>query len=170
MSKAQEKAEYRNEAIHKLRKMLPLGSSKVKVTIQKTSASNMTWYARVYVAQKNEVVNITVYAARAIDWPLKEIDGEWCIKGGGVGTCRAFEIGHHLSYALHGFYSPDKTPALRIPKKETAVRAYGKNLREVRGTLEKLRSEKGYDDPEVRKAESVCHAYHAGYTIKGEWL
>ena len=168
MTKAQEKAEYKNEAIAKLRKMLPPGS-KVKVTIRKTSASNTTWYAHVYVAE-NEVVNITVHTARAIDWPLKEIDGEWCIKGGGIGTSRAFEIGHHLSYALHGFYSPDKTPALRIPKKEGAVRAYGKNLREVRGTLEKLRSEKGYDDPEVRKAESVCHAYRSGHTIKGEWL
>ena len=169
MTKAQQKEHDKKEAVDSLRKLLQPGS-RVKVAIVRTSASNMTWYARVYVAQKNEVVNITVYAARAIDWPLKEIDGEWCIKGGGVGTCRAFEIGHHLSYALHGFYSPDKTPALRIPKKETSVRAYGKNLREVRGTLEKLRSEKGYDDPEVRKAESVCHAYRAGYTIKGEWL
>lgn len=168
MTKVQEKAEYKNEAIAKLRKMLSPGS-KVKVTIRKTSASNMTWYARVYVASKKEIVNITVYAARAIDWPLKEIGGEWCIKGGGCGTCRAFEIGHHLSYALHGF-STDKTPVLNIPKKETAVREYGKNLREVRGTLEKLRSEKGYEDPEVRKAESVCRAYRSGYTIKGEWL
>ena len=169
MTKAQEKEEYRNEAIAKLRKLLPLGS-KVKVTIRKTSASNMTWYAHVYVAEKKEIVNITVYAARAIDWPLKEIGGEWCIKGGGVGTCRAYEIGEHLSYALHGFHKPEQTPVLNIPKKETAVRAYGKNLREVRGTLEKLRSEKGYGDPEVCKAESVCNAYRSGYTIKGEWL
>ena len=169
MTKVQEKAEYKKEAIAKLRKMLSPGS-KVKVTILKTSASNMTWYARVYVAEKKEIVNITVYAARAIDWPLKEIGGEWCIKGGGVGTCRAYEIGEHLSYALHGFHKPEQTPVLNIPKKETAVRAYGKNLREVRGTLEKLRSEKGYGDPEVCKAESVCNAYRSGYTIKGEWL
>ena len=133
MTKVQEKAEYKKEAIAKLRKMLSPGS-KVKVTILKTSASNMTWYARVYVAEKKEIVNITVYAARAIDWPLKEIGGEWCIKGGGVGTCRAYEIGEHLSYALHGFHKPEQTPVLNIPKKETAVRAYGKNLREVRGT------------------------------------
>ncbi len=169
MNKAQQKENDKKEAVDSLRKLLPLGS-RIKVTIVRTSSSNMTWYARVFVAFKNKVHNITVLAARAVDWPLKEIDGEWCIKGGGVGTCRAFEIGHHLSYALHGFHSPDKTPTLRVPKKETAVRAYGKNLREVRGTLEKLRSEKGYDDPEVRKAESVCHAYRAGYTIKGEWL
>ena len=169
MSKAQEKAEYRNEAIHKLRKVLPIGS-KVKVAIQKTSASNTTWYARVYVAEKNKIENITVYVARALDWPLKEIGGEWCVKGDGIGTCRAFEVGHHLSYVLHGFHKPEQTPDLRIPKKEIAVREYGRNLREVRGTLEKLRSEKDYDDPEVRKAESVCHAYLAGYTISGEWL
>ena len=169
MTKAQQKEDDKKKAVDSLRKLLPIGS-RVKAVIVRTSSSNMTWYIRVFVVKKNEVCNITVYAARAIGWPLKEINGEWCIKGDGIGTCRAFEIGHHLSYALHGFYSPDKTPALRIPKKETAVRAYGKNLREVRGTLEKLRSEKGYDDPEVRKAESVCHAYRAGYTIKGEWL
>ena len=167
MTKAQQKENDKKEAVDSLRKLLPIGS-RVKVTIVRTSSS--TWYARVFVACKNEVRSITVLAAHAVDWPLKEIAGEWCIKGDGLGTCRAFEIGHHLSYALHGFYSLDKTPALRIPKKETAVRAYGKNLREVRGTLEKLRSEKGYDGPEVRNAESVCHAYRAGYTITGEWL
>ena len=169
MTKAQQKENDKKEAVDSLRKLLPIGS-RVKVTIVRTSSSDTTWYARVFVACKNEVRSITVLAAHAVDWPLKEIAGEWCIKGDGLGTCRAFEIGHHLSYALHGFYSPDKTPALRIPKKETAVRAYGKNLREVRGTLEKLRSEKGYDGPEVRNAESVCHAYRAGYTITGEWL
>lgn len=167
----QQKENEKSEAIDTLRKMLPPGS-RVKVMIRKTSASNLTWYARVYVAQKKEVVNITVLAARAIDWPLKEIGGEWCVKGGGIGTCRAFEIGHHLSYALHGMYRSASTPALRIPKKEAQVRKYGKNLREVRQTLEKLRSEAkdGYNDPSVRAAESACHSYRAGYTIKGEWL
>lgn len=168
MTKAQQKEHDKKEAVDSLRKLLPPGS-RVKVTIVRTSSTNMTWYARVFLACKNEVRNITVMVSRAIDWSLKEIGGEWCIRGGGVGTCRAFEIGHHLSYALHGFSSPDKTPALRIPKKETAVRAYGKNLREVRLSLENLRKN-GYDDLAARAAESACRAYRAGYTIKGEWL
>lgn len=173
MAKTSEKEAQRQEAIAWLRKRLKPGS-KVQVLIVKTSRSNMSWHARAFI--KGECVTSRV--ARAIGWPIGEVGGFWTIRGGGVGTCRAFEIGHHLSYALHGYKASD-APSRTIKAARLAeekARQANRIAREAcpRCCAPTADTDADHSDEcvrtEIAAREAERGKYRAGYTIKGEWL
>ena len=169
-----------NEAKDYLRPLLQPGS-KVYVEYGKDpSRVNMTWYVRVFLVKDGEIVNITGKVADAIDWSCREVRGSWCLRGTGFGTDRAFEVGHNLSYALHGVRTEDAPEDVRKVREEADA---------AQKALEAVRAECGCDKKKrltwsyntCKKCAALWQAaredengdkqkYRAGYTIKGEWL
>lgn len=161
-----------------LRKILKPGSQ-VRVLVTHTAPrTNMSWLVRVFCQDKKETREITVLAGRAIDWPLVERHGEWNIRGGGVGTCRYFEVGHHLSYALHGFDAA-RSPTAHLKGIRRKAEKLEKAMREAcdncaRCQQRMLVDRRGDDVPphtcdDARRAVRELNAskYRPGYTIKG---
>ena len=161
-----------------LRKILKPGSQ-VRVLVTHTAArTNMSWLVRVFCQDKKETREITVLAGRAIDWPLVERHGEWNIRGGGVGTCRYFEVGHHLSYALHGFDAA-RSPTAHLKgirrKAEKLEKAMRKACDDCARCQQRMLVDRRRDDvpphtcDDARRAVRELNAskYRPGYTIKG---
>lgn len=165
-TKAQARRDEIEAAKAELRKILTFGSV-IRVCVDGYSKhTNMTWYVRVFVPHNGDVFvphsgeirNITYLVGNAIDWPLVEYQHNRCIKGSGIGTNRYFEIGHVLSYALHGVRTEDTPdiPLLSVHGHKEA-RVYGRTLRAVRTRMDALRKAadaecdgKYHDSPHVK--------------------
>lgn len=162
----------RKEAIEYLRKFLKPGS-KVFVQVVRISSTNMTWYARVFVHTKEEMLCITSRVASALDWPCKEVGGHWTIKGGGVGTDRAFEIGHHLSYCLHG-HDVKTAPTATIKRARKALDALNAAERAACDSCVGCKEYKHHlhtcGDARRAARDEKLTRFRSGYSIKGEWL
>lgn len=164
-TKAQARRDEIEAAKAELRKILTFGSV-IRVCVDGYSKhTNMTWYVRVFVPHNGDVFvphsgeirNITYLVGNAIDWPLVEYQHNRCIKGSGIGTNRYFEIGHVLSYALHGVRTED-TPKINLSlTHHLPARSYGPTLRAVRAKMDALRKAadaecdgKYHDSPHVK--------------------
>lgn len=180
-TKAQARRDEIEAAKAELRKILTFGSV-IRVCVDGYSKrTNMTWYVRVFVPHNGDVFvphsgeirNITYLVGNAIDWPLVEYQGNRCIKGSGIGTNRYFEIGHVLSYALHGVRTEDTPdiPLLSVHGHKEA-RVYGRTLRAVRTRMDALRKAadaecdgKYHDSPHVKCKVGADDRY---YTIHSD--
>lgn len=95
-----EKQEAKQHARKQLRKLCRPGT-RVFTRLESVARSGMSRRIALYVAtRKNEIVNITGYVARALDYRLN--DREFTITIGGCGSDAGFDTVHSLSYALHG--------------------------------------------------------------------
>jgi hypothetical protein len=162
----------RKEAIEYLRKLIKPGA-KVYVQVKKISRSNMTWYARVFFHTKEDMLCITSRVAAALDWPCKDVDGYWTVKGAGIGTDRAFEIGHHLSYCLHGCSTKD-APTATIKRARKRLDALNAAENAARSACVGCKEYKHHlhtcgDARRAARDESLTK-YRAGYSVKGVWL
>lgn len=165
-----EKQDEKKEAVETLRKIIKPGDT-IRTIITKTSATNLTWYARSFIVEKGRIREITTLIGKACAWSVVYRDGVYELKGCGVGTCRYFEVAHTLSYALHGLRSDTAPRSVRIAEPELR-QMYGKNLRDFRAAIEALDKEDRDNgrDPYYRKMPVSAQKYRAGYTIRGESL
>lgn len=93
----------REEAIAKLRAMLPPGS-KVYTVVRHVSSSGMTRHISCLVATvedgKPAIDEITWYVCRALGYRRHDRNGGAIV--GGCGMDMGYHLVHSLSYALHG--------------------------------------------------------------------
>lgn len=162
----------RKEAIEYLRKLIKPGD-KVHVQVVRISSTNLTWYARVFFHTKEEMLCITSRVASALDMPCKEVGGYWTIKGGGIGTDRAFEIGHNLSYCLHGITVKD-APTATIKRARKQLDALYAAERAAVDSCEGCRNHTHANhtcgDARRNARDEKLTRFRAGYSIKGVWL
>lgn len=95
------KVQAQNDAIEKLRAMLPKGTT-VYTAVTHVSRSGMSRRIRLWAMVDNEPRSITCLVGEAIGWTLKS--GPWwelVVNGCGMDMC--FHTVNTLSYALHGY-------------------------------------------------------------------
>jgi len=101
--KPSSKAQKRNDAIEKLRALLPVGST-VYTAVTSVSRSGMSRRIRLWTMVDGEPRSITCLVGEAIGWTLKDgAGGFWELKVDGCGMDMCFYTVNTLSYTLHGY-------------------------------------------------------------------
>lgn len=96
------KVQKRNDAIEKLRAILPAGST-VYTAVTSVSRSGMSRRIRLWAMVDNAPRSITCLASEALGWTLKEgAGGFWELKVDGCGMDMCFHTVYELGHALYG--------------------------------------------------------------------
>jgi len=91
----QEKITEREHSRERLAAILNPGDT-VYTMVRSVSASGMSRTMSLYTVKDNRLVNITYYAAHALEWPLREVNGSRALRVGGAGM----DMGFHTVYTL----------------------------------------------------------------------
>jgi hypothetical protein len=91
----QEKINEREHSRERLSAMLTPGDT-VYTMVRSVSSSGMSRTMSLYIVKDNRLVNITYYAAHALEWPLVEKNGSRVLRVGGCGM----DMGFHTVYTL----------------------------------------------------------------------
>jgi hypothetical protein len=91
----QEKINERKHSRERLTAMLTPGDT-VYTMVRSVSSSGMSRTMSLYIVKDNRLVNITYYAAHALEWPLVEKNGSRVLRVGGCGM----DMGFHTVYTL----------------------------------------------------------------------
>lgn len=103
MTKAERKAK-QDQEIQYLRDTLYRGDN-LLITVKFVSDTGLTRYLKVqFSPRRGEYLTLTYSIAKAIGYPLKEIQGEDCIVMRGYGYSASDEIRRDLSRLLFGAY------------------------------------------------------------------
>ena len=97
----QEKISEREHSRERLAAILNPGDT-VYTMVRSVSASGMSRTMSLYYVKANRLVNITYYAAHALEWPLREVNGSRVIRVGGTGMDMGFHTVYTLSRVLFG--------------------------------------------------------------------
>jgi hypothetical protein len=91
-----------NEAIERLRALLPVGSA-VYCNLRHVSRSGMMRHISFHIATDDGIMDISWLVAKALDYKREDTHG--ALKVGGCGMDMGFHIVNSLSYAIHGMES-----------------------------------------------------------------
>lgn len=91
----QEKINEREHSRERLSAMLTPGDT-VYTMVRNVSSSGMSRTMSLYIVKDNRLVNITYYAAHALEWPLVEKNGSRVLRVSGAGM----DMGFHTVYTL----------------------------------------------------------------------
>lgn len=91
----QEKINEREHSRERLSAMLTPGDT-IYTMIRSVSSSGMSRTMSLYIVKDNRLINITYYAAHALEWPLVEKNGSRVLRVGGCGM----DMGFHTVYTL----------------------------------------------------------------------
>jgi len=109
----QEKINEREHSRERLAAMLNPGDT-VYTMVRSVSSSGMSRTMSLYLVKDNRLMNITYYAAHALEWPLVEKNGSRVLRVGGCGMDMGFHTVYTLSRVLFAATMPsDAGYALR---------------------------------------------------------
>ena len=91
----QEKITERELSRKRLSSLLSAGDT-VYTIVRSVSASGMSRTLSLYIVKDNRLVNITYYAAHALEWRLVDVNGSRVMRVGGCGM----DMGFHTVYTL----------------------------------------------------------------------
>jgi len=91
----QEKINEREHSREQLKKLLNVGDTVYTIT-RSVSASGMSRTMSLYIVKDNRLMNITYYAAHALEWRLCDVNGSRVMRVGGCGM----DMGFHAVYTL----------------------------------------------------------------------
>ena len=91
----QEKITEREHSRERLAAILNPGDT-VYTMVRSVSTSGMSRTMSLYTVKDNRLVNITYYAAHALEWPLRDVNGSRVLRVGGAGM----DMGFHTVYTL----------------------------------------------------------------------
>jgi len=103
LTKASLKRAEREESKERLLSHYLKPGSKVYTVVRSVSASGMSRTMSVYVVVEGELLNITYHTAKALDYPLTDVNGSRVICVGGCGM----DMGFHVVYSLSGYLFRD---------------------------------------------------------------
>jgi len=101
----QEKINEREHSRERLSAMLTPGDT-VYTMIRSVSTSGMSRTMSLYIVKDNRLVNITYYAAHALEWPLVEKNGSRVLRVAGAGMDMGFHAVYTLSHVLFAAAMP----------------------------------------------------------------
>jgi hypothetical protein len=101
----QEKINEREHSRERLSAMLTPGDT-VYTMVRSVSTSGMSRTMSLYIVKDNRLVNITYYAAHALEWPLVEKNGSRVLRVGGAGMDMGFHAVYTLSRVLFAAIMP----------------------------------------------------------------
>lgn len=99
MTKAQEAAAERADALERLRELCPPGTV-VHCSLEHVSASGMTRWIKLYVVHDNQLRHITYDASQVTGW--RRTRGRDGLQVDGCGMDMGFHTVYTLAYYLHG--------------------------------------------------------------------
>jgi hypothetical protein len=91
----QQKITEREHSRERLAAILSPGDT-VYTVVRSVSASGMSRTMSLYTVKDNRLMNITYYAAHALEWPLRDVNGSRVMRVGGAGM----DMGFHAVYTL----------------------------------------------------------------------
>jgi hypothetical protein len=87
----------RNENIDRLNKLLD-GNKTIYTTVKQVSSSGMSRHICVYIAKDNQIINITYYVAKILDYRINRNTGGLVV--GGCGMDMGFAVVYSLGRAM----------------------------------------------------------------------
>jgi len=102
----QERISEREHSRETLKNMVNLGDT-VYTMVRSVSSNGMSRTMSLYIVKDNRLVNITYYAAHALEWPLTEKNGSRVLRVGGCGMDMGFHTVYTLSRVLFAATMPD---------------------------------------------------------------
>ena len=97
----QEKITEREHSRERLGSLLNAGDT-VYTVIRSVSSSGMSRTMSLYIVKDNRLVNITYYAAHALEWRLCDVNGSRVMRVGGCGMDMGFHAVSTLSRVILG--------------------------------------------------------------------
>jgi len=103
LSKASQKRADRDESKERLISYYVKPGSKVYTVIRSVSSSGMSRTMSVYAVVDGDLCNITYHTARALDYPLVDVNGSRVMRVSGGGM----DMGFHAVYSLSAYLFRD---------------------------------------------------------------
>jgi len=101
----QDRIDNREHSRQQLKSLLNAGDT-VYTMVRGVSASGMSRTMSLYIVKDNRLVNITYYAAHALEWPLTDKNGSRVMRVSGCGMDMGFHAVYTLSRVIFGSTVP----------------------------------------------------------------